>query len=86
MGFNIDLNPEGNMLFVINKDTPGVIGKIGSLLGDLNINIASYLLGRVDDSEDAYSVIKLDASIPSKVLNTFEELDEIVKVWQVKVG
>ena len=85
MGFNIDLNPEGNMLFVINKDTPGVIGKIGSLLGDLNINIASYLLGRVDDSEDAYSVIKLDASIPSKVLNIFEELDEIVKVWQVKI-
>ena len=73
-------------LIVINKDTPGVIGKIGSLLGDLNINIASYLLGRVDDSEDAYSVIKLDASIPSKVLNTFEELDDIVKVWQVKVG
>ena len=73
MGFNIDLNPEGNMLFVINKDTPGVIGKIGSLLGDLNINIASYLLGRVDDSEDAYSVIKLDASIPYKVLNNLEQ-------------
>ena len=55
-------------------------------MGDLNINIASYLLGRVDDSEDAYSVIKLDASVPSKVLNIFEELDEIVKVWQVKIG
>ena len=86
MGFNIDLNPEGNMLFVINKDTPGVVGKIGSLLGNLNINIASYLLGRVNNSEDAYSVIKLDASIPSKVLNNLEELDEIVKVWQVKIG
>ena len=53
-------------------------------MGDLNINIASYLLGRVDDSENAYSVIKLDASIPSKVLNDLENWRNS-QVWQVKI-
>ena len=86
MGFNIDLNPEGNMLFIINKDTPGVVGKIGSLLGEHNINIASYQLGRVNNNTDAYGVIKLDAIITNDTLSNLEKLDEIVKVWQVNVG
>ena len=86
MGFNIDLNPEGNMLFIINKDTPGVVGKIGSLLGEHNINIASYQLGRVNNNTDAYGVIKLDAVITNDTLSNLEKLDEILKVWQVKVG
>ena len=65
MSFNyepliFDLNPEGNMLFIKNKDVPGVIGKIGTVLGNLKINIAGYLLGRIEDKDYAYAVIKLD--------------------------
>jgi len=85
MGFNIDLNPEGNMLFVINKDTPGVVGKIGSLLGKYKINIASYLLGRVVESKNAYGVIKLDAPLDDDTLRNLRKLEEIVKLWQVNV-
>ena len=85
MGFNIDLNPEGNMLFVINNDTPGVVGKIGSLLGEYQINIASYLLGRVDKSKDAYGVIKLDAPLNNDILDNLKKLEEIVNLWQINV-
>lgn len=85
MGFNIDLNPEGNMLFVINNDTPGVVGKIGSLLGKYKINIASYLLGRVDESKNAYGVIKLDAPLDDDTLENLKKLEEIVKLWQVNI-
>ena len=46
MGYKIDVFPEGVMLFMSNKDVPGVIGKIGTFLGDNSINIASYILSR----------------------------------------
>ena len=43
MGFAVDLRPEGRMLFIKNKDVPGVIGKIGTVLCEKNINISGYL-------------------------------------------
>ena len=39
LGYEMDINPIGNLLFVKNEDIPGVIGKVGSLLGKNNINI-----------------------------------------------
>ena len=85
MGFNIDLNPEGNMLFVINNDTPGVVGKIGYFLGMYKVNIASYLLGRVDGSKNAYGVIKLDSALDDSILIDLKKFEEIVKLWQINV-
>ena len=57
MGFDVDLKPEGKMLFIKNKDVPGVIGKIGTILGDLDVNIAGYLLSRIEKSDYAYAVL-----------------------------
>ena len=85
MGFDIDLNPEGNMLFIKNKDVPGVIGKIGTVLGDLKINIAGYLLGRIDKQDYAYAVIKLDDYIDDIALNNINDIDEIISVKQLKL-
>ncbi len=45
MGFDIDLNPVGKMLFIINKDVPGVIGNIGSLLGKHDVNNSGIFIG-----------------------------------------
>ena len=83
MGFDIDLNPNGPMLFVINKDIPGVIGNIGSLLGKHMVNIAEYLLGRIDGSDNAYGIIKLDAKISEDILQSLKKLKEIVDVKQI---
>ena len=74
MGFDVDLKPEGKMLFIKNKDVPGVIGKIGTILGNCNVNIAGYLLSRIDGSDFAYAVIKLDEVIDGEVL---EEINSI---------
>ena len=57
MGYNIDVFPEGVMLFMKNKDVPGVIGKIGTLLGDNAINIASYILSREVKNKSAYAIV-----------------------------
>ena len=85
MGFDIDLNPSGPMLFVVNKDIPGVIGNIGSLLGMHNVNIAEYLLGRLDSDDIAYGVIKLDSKIDDDILSSLYDLDEITSVKQISI-
>jgi len=85
MGFDIDLNPDGNMLFIKNKDVPGVIGKIGTVLGDLKINIAGYLLGRIENKDYAYAVIKLDDYIDETALNKINAIEEIINVKQLKL-
>ena len=74
MGFDIDLNPEGPMLFIKNKDVPGVIGKIGTLLGNLKINIAGYLLSRIENSDFAYAVIKLDQLIDEAIIDKLSKM------------
>tara|TARA_B110000116_G_C16529742_1_gene443808 strand:- start:260 stop:691 length:432 start_codon:yes stop_codon:yes gene_type:complete len=84
MGFDIDLNPEGNLLFIKNKDVPGVIGKIGTILGDFNVNIAGYLLSRIEASDYAYAVIKLDDLIENDVLEKINAINEIIDIKQIE--
>ena len=85
MGSDIDLNPEGPMIFVINKDIPGVIGNIGTLLGKHNVNIAEYLLSRRKDSDDAYGIIKLDSKVDDNIIVSLKELDEIIDARQINI-
>mgnify|MGYP003313746849 CR=1 FL=1 len=63
MGYKIDVFPEGVMLFIMNEDIPGVIGKVGTFLGNNNINIASYILSREIKNKSAYSIIKVDEKL-----------------------
>jgi len=85
MGFDIDLEPKGVMLFIKNKDVPGVVGKIGTLLGNLNINIAGCLLSRIAGNDFAYAVIKLDLKVDTNIMNTLNDLDEIINIKQLIV-
>ena len=47
------------MLFVENKDVPGVVGRLGLLLSEYGINIGEYILGRLEENNTGYSVIKI---------------------------
>jgi len=85
MGSDIDLNPQGPMLFVINKDIPGVIGNIGTLLGEYKINIAEYLLSRRQNNDDAYGIIKLDSLASDNVIESLKELDEVLDARQIYI-
>jgi len=85
MGYEVDVRPEGNMLFVQNEDVPGVIGKVGMLLGEGGVNIAEYLLSRTPNNDSAYSVIKFDGEINDKLLETLKQVDEIISIKQLHV-
>ena len=46
-GINLEAELSENMLYIINKDRPGFIGRFGTTLGDAGVNIATFQLGRV---------------------------------------
>jgi len=66
--FPLNLPPIKNMLFTRHRDVPGIIGKIGSLLGNYNVNIASMQVGRKIVRGDAVMVLSLDDTLPEGIL------------------
>ncbi|RME74924.1 MAG: phosphoglycerate dehydrogenase [Planctomycetota bacterium] len=67
-GYQTDALPEGPMLLVSNTDTPGVIGLIGTLLGEQGINIASMYVGRDTTGGTALAILNVDSEPPAEVL------------------
>ena len=59
-GFRLEFRPAGRLLVLENRDVPGVVGKLGTLLGDAGINIAEIHLARRDGEERAMAVLRLD--------------------------
>jgi D-3-phosphoglycerate dehydrogenase / 2-oxoglutarate reductase len=65
---NMDAEFAPHMLYVINEDKPGFIGRLGTLLGEAKMNIASFALGRTAPGEDAIALVEVDGGVPDKVL------------------
>ena len=85
LGREMDVTPRGTMLLVENNDVPGVIGKVGTLLGNLNINIAAYLLNRNEEKGKAFAVIRVDSRLSKSDLKILAQLKDIQSVKQIKV-
>ena len=77
-GFPINVPPSKHMLFTLHRDMPGIIGKLGSLLGSFNVNIASMQVGRKIVRGDAVMALSIDDPLPDGIL------DEIVKVSGIR--
>ena len=73
MGFDFDVVPEKHMLFIRNEDQPGMIGKVGSILGDHGINIGNMAVGRGEPGSRAAMAVTVDEPVPKEVLKTFME-------------
>jgi len=81
---NIDIDAPltGFLLLFRNQDVPGVIGRIGTLLGKHEINIANFALGRMPDSTEAIGIVNVDHKVSAEVL---AELRAIQAVRQARV-
>ena len=77
LGYDLDIEPKGTILFIKNKDIPGVVGKVGTILGECGVNISAYLLSRKKDGF-ALGAIRIDNEVPSEVFDTLKELEEVV--------
>jgi len=68
-GLNIDAPLEGSHIYIRNQDVPGVIGRIGTILGDHKINIANFALGRGEhEAGEAVGLVQVDGHVPEEVL------------------
>jgi D-3-phosphoglycerate dehydrogenase len=59
-GFHVDVNPRQTLIVLTNHDVPGVIGRVGTLLGDAGVNIAEYHQARLAQGGEALAVISVD--------------------------
>ncbi len=75
--YRIEIVPAPYMLVTTHNDRPGVVGKIGTLLGDENVNIASMQLGRKEARGEAMMVLQVDQEMTAETLKKFKELDVI---------
>ncbi|HZL34083.1 MAG TPA: phosphoglycerate dehydrogenase [Tepidisphaeraceae bacterium] len=84
--FEMDMVPEGQMVLIINKDQPGVIGAVGSTFGDAGVNIADMVISREkhpDGSATALMVLKTDSAPSDTALKALKARPYIVKVKSV---
>jgi D-3-phosphoglycerate dehydrogenase len=85
-GYRLEFRPQGNLLILRNKDVPGVVGRIGTLLGEAGVNIAEIHLARQTDDGDAMAVLRLDEPVASKTLALLMELPEVHEAQMIDLG
>ena len=68
LGFDMDIIPEKHMLFIRNEDTPGMIGKVGTALGEYGINIGNMSVGRGEPGSRAAMAVTVDEPIPETAI------------------
>ena len=83
--FRVEFKPEGHIIYIINKDVPGVVGKVGTLLGDREINIAEYNLARNASGGKAMAVITIDSPLDADTLSFLRSYREMEEVKQVRL-
>ena len=83
--FSIEAVPHGYMLITKNRDVPGVIGELGTLLGENGVNISRFYLGRQQKGGEAIAVVEIDSALEEAVLEKLREIDAVILVKQVRL-
>jgi D-3-phosphoglycerate dehydrogenase len=89
-GFRLEFRPDGKLLVLENRDLPGVVGKLGSLLGEAGVNIADIHLARREGNEGggamALAVLRLDQEPQDDLLARLRALPEVKSAYRVDLG
>jgi D-3-phosphoglycerate dehydrogenase len=83
-GFHVDVMPRRSMLVLTNHDVPGVIGRVGTLLGDAGVNIAEYHQARMAQGGEALAAITVDSAPSSEVCAALMALPDITSATVVR--
>ncbi len=88
-GIDVEAPLEGTLLVCRNLDVPGVIGKIGTILGEYGVNIANFALGRDRSGArpiHALAVVQVDPPVPPVVLEALLKIEALLEVKLVKLA
>jgi D-3-phosphoglycerate dehydrogenase len=81
--FKVEIVPEGELLFIYNNDKPGVIGNIGTLLGENKINIARMQFGREAPGGRAISVVTIDSPATTSIIEQIKSLPNVLSLKRI---
>jgi D-3-phosphoglycerate dehydrogenase / 2-oxoglutarate reductase len=89
-GIDVEAPLERNLIYMRNRDVPGVIGKVGTILGEESINIADFSLGRrvveaSDHQREAIAVVHVDGSVPDTVVTRLREIPAVQRAKAVRL-
>jgi D-3-phosphoglycerate dehydrogenase len=84
-GFHIEAIPQGHMLVMRNRDVPGVIGRVGTILGERDVNISRFHLGRRELGGEAMAVIEVDAAIDGATIAALRSLEQVLSARQIEL-
>ncbi|MFK7943714.1 MAG: phosphoglycerate dehydrogenase, partial [Paracoccaceae bacterium] len=76
-GINLESEPQSLMLYTTNTDEPGYIGALGTRLGDLGVNIATFALGRAEKGGEAIALLGVDQELSSATLDEIAALPQV---------
>jgi D-3-phosphoglycerate dehydrogenase len=83
-GIKVEAEMGPHMLYVTNEDKPGFIGRLGTVLGDAGINIATFHLGRSGPGQDAIALVEVDGEVPEAVLARIGQLPSVQQVKHLR--
>jgi D-3-phosphoglycerate dehydrogenase len=83
--YYVELSPVGEMIFIQNWDKPGIIGNLGTVLGEHKINIAAMTFGRDKPGGKAISVLNVDSAISSDILEKIKKTENVLGVKVIKL-
>ncbi|WP_290122896.1 ACT domain-containing protein [Thermoclostridium stercorarium] len=78
-GYKLDFEPTPHVLALQNIDVPGIIGKVGTLLGENNINIAAMQWSRNRKGEKAVSFVSVDTEVSDEILQKLLQIEGVLK-------
>ncbi|HKP35748.1 MAG TPA: NAD(P)-dependent oxidoreductase, partial [Pyrinomonadaceae bacterium] len=84
-GFRIEAVPRGFMLLMHNRDVPGVVGRVGTILGEAGINISAFHLGRRERGGEAMAVIEVDAALDDDTADQLLKFEPIISVRRIEL-
>lgn len=83
--YRLEARPEGTVLVMQNRDVPGVIGQVGTLLSEYGVNIGEWRLGRDRPGGDALSFINLDGDPPEAALAALNTIEAVTQAKVVRL-
>jgi len=84
-GFALEVVPRGHMVYFMNNDKPGVIGQIGTIMGECNVNIAGMHLGREHEGGRALALLLVDEPVREEVIDRVLGIENILVAKAVRV-
>jgi D-3-phosphoglycerate dehydrogenase / 2-oxoglutarate reductase len=79
-GIKVEAELKGEMIYFVNEDRPGFIGRLGTALGEAEVNIGTFHLGRRDAGGEAVALVSVDGHVGDALLDRLKSLPGVRRV------